>query len=334
MNVVYTFDDGYSVITATSMVSLFENNKCVQELNVYIVDCGISETNKLRFIDLCKKYKRNLYFVNGKNFEKKIPIKLNCLNWSFVCYVRLFFCELFPKLERILHIDCDTLVRNRLTEVYDINMYNNLCAACYDCLPSIKYAAGFEKDDVYFSNGFLLFNLDKMRKERIQEKFIQYIIDKKGNFPHLDQDVLNAVLKGRILKLHPKFNVMTYTLAFNELSCEFFENEPYYTKKEISDALADPYLIHFVGYKFISKPWAQPCYHPFNKEWIKYYKKIAFEDNGNTIKFKKKKYGIIREIIVYLWNICHKIKFINKYIFYFEKYNVRKKINKYIEKQV
>lgn len=329
MDIVYTFDDGYSTITAVSMVSLLENNKSVSDLNIHIVDCGISESNKLNFQKLCDNYDRKLNFVNGKDFEKRIPIKLDCLSWSFVCYVRLFFSELFPELDRILHIDCDTIVRNRIDDIFELNMDEYCCAACYDCIPSIKYATGFKKDDYYFSNGFLLFNLERMRKNNIQDQFINYIVEKSGKFPHLDQDVLNHVLEGKIKVLHPKYNLMTYTAVFESLSCDFFNNEPYYSKNEIKEALTNPFLVHFVGFKFISKPWAQPCYHPYNDEWIKYYEMIDFKNKEETIKYKRKKYGFIRELIVYFWNICHKNSLLNKLLFNIEKFNIRKKINKY-----
>ena len=327
MDVVYTFDEGYSSITAVSLISLLENNKDVPKLNIHIVDCGISNNSKEKFMKLCKDYSRSLYFVNGKNLENKIPIQLDCLSWSFVCYVRLFFSELFPDIDKLLHIDCDTIVRTRIDELFNLDIKNNYCAACYDCLPSIKYAVGFKNRDKYYSNGLILFNLHKMRKDSIQEKFVNHIVEKKGSFPHLDQDVLNHVSKDMIYTLHPKYNLMTYTAVFKEKSCDFFENEPYYSEKEILEAISNPSVIHYVGFNFVSKPWQQPCYHPYNDEWLSYYEMTGFDESSNLTKYHRKKYGICREIIVYSWNVLYKWKLTRKILFNIEIKRVNKKIN-------
>lgn len=328
MDIVYTFDDGYSIVTAVSLLSLLENNKDESIINIYIIDCGISKENIKKFVKLGEKYKRKIYFINGKNMEYKIPISLELSYWSFVCYVRLFFCELLPYVDKVIHIDCDTLILKNIREVYNTDLKDNLCAGCYDCLPTPKYMAGFDKETAYISNGFLIFDLKKMREEKIQEKFVDYIVKKKGILPHLDQDVVNAVLRNRIKILPAKYNLMTYTITFKEKSLEFFDdNDVYYNKQQIHDALINPSIIHFVGFRFVSKPWLQPCYHEYNKEWIKYYNEIniVFDDDRNIIKAKKKKYGIIREIICLFWNIAWKISFMREIEFKIEKRRIKKK---------
>lgn len=332
MNVVYTFDDGYSIITAVSLLSLLESNKKVSELNVFIVDCGISDNNKNKFIMLAKKYNRKIIFVDGKNMERKIPIKLDLLYWSFVCYVRLFFSELLPQLDRVLHIDCDTIIKDNLEDIYNIDLKGNLCAACYDCLPTAKYALGMEKQSKYYSNGLILFDLKLMRENNIQEKFVEYIMKKEGKLPHLDQDVLNVVLENKIYTLAPRYNLMTQNVIFKEKSCEFFnDDEPYYSKTELKNGLNNPAMIHIVGFKYLSKPWMQPCYHPYNKEWLTIYRETKFDSKEDLIKFKKKKYGIIREIICFLWNIGYNVPLIRNIELIFEKKNIKRKCEIYLK---
>ena len=172
MNIVYTFDDGYSSVTAVSIKSLLETNKSVKDLKIFIVDCGISNINIENFKDLANEYNREIYFVNGKGYENKIPVKLDLLYWSFVCYVRLFFSDIFPCLDKVLHIDCDTLVLDSLEKLYESDLEGNYCGACYDCIPTSKYACGMNVKDRYYSNGLILFDLKRMRDDNIQDKFI------------------------------------------------------------------------------------------------------------------------------------------------------------------
>lgn len=262
--------------------------------------------------------------------EKRIPVKLNLSYWSFTCYIRLFFSELLPDLERVLHIDCDTIIKGTLEEIYQSEFQNNLCGACYDCLPTPKIMAGLSKQTSYFSNGILLFNLKQMRKEHTQEKFINYIVEQKGELPHLDQDVVNFILHGRIFLLPAKYNLMTQTILFGEKSCNFFrKNEPYYTPAELYEAIKSPSVVHLVGYKFVSRPWEQPCYHPYNKEWMEYYKKIEFKDNEILLKRKSKKYGLVREIVCLIWNIGYRISFFRSIEFSIEKNRLEQIRKKY-----
>ena len=334
MNIVYTFDDGYSTITAVSMLSLLENNKEEKIVNIYIVDCGISIENRNKFIKMANRFGRKIVFVNAKDMEKRIPIKLELSYWSFVCYVRLFFSDLLPHLDKVMHIDCDTLVLGRIGEIYNVNLKENLCAGCYDCVPTTKYMAGFSEKMKYFSNGFLIFDLKRMRDENIQEKFIKYIVEKNGILPHLDQDVVNAVLKDKILTLPPEYNFMTYSALFGKKTVEFFNSdEPYYTVSQMNKAVSNPIVIHLVGYRFVSRPWGQPCYHPYNKEWIKYYDvvDIEFQDGRKLLKKRKKKYGLLREIVCVIWNLGYKIPFIRNMEFLQEKKRVQKKCSLYLQ---
>lgn len=323
MNVVYTFDNGYAEITAVSMLSLLRNNMNCKDLNLYVADCGITLENQNKLNDLAKKFGRVINYVDARNMEFRIPISLNLSYWTFTCYVRLFFSELFPTLDRVMHIDCDTIVCGSLEEAYNTNIEEAYCAGCYDCIPSTKRQAGLQKEDIYVSNGFLIFDLDKMRKDNIQEKFVNYIVEKKGNLPHLDQDVVNAVLKHRIYIMPAKYNVMTYNVLFKSRCCEFFDkDEPYYSNKEINDAVKDPKVVHLVGYRFVSKPWMQPCYHPYNALWKSYYSECKFCGDGKLLKYKRKKYGILREIVCIVWNLGRRIPGIDYLEFIWEKRRV------------
>lgn len=330
MNVVYTFDDGYSEISAVSIFSLLKNNSKA-DINLFIVDCGISEVNKQKFEHMVKNFGHKLVFVRAHNIEDQIPIKVDVSYWSFVCYVRLFFPQLLPEVDRVLHIDCDTIIKSDLSVIYNKKLNGKLCAACYDCIPSPKYAAGFPNDSAYFSNGFILFDLKGMRRLNIQQKFIDYIVAKNGILPHLDQDVINYVLKDNICVLPPEYNMMTQMTLFGSKIVELFtDNEPFYSEKQIEFAVNNPIMVHLVGYRYVSKPWSQPCYHPYNNEWISLYKQINFCEQKQLLKRKRKKYGFLRELVCYIWNIGYKINALRNLEFKMEKKRVNKKRKKYM----
>lgn len=308
MNVVYTFDDGYTDITLVSITSFFESNKEVKEIVLYIVDCGITEWNIQRIKKLALDYGRSVIFVEALDVERKIPIKLEKGYWSLVCYVRLFFAEMMPEVKRIMHIDCDTIVRGNLEKVYNVDLEELACAMCYDCLPSAKYAAGFEKNERYFSNGFMIFNLEYIRKNKIENDFINYIVEKEGVLPHLDQDAVSAVLKDSVYLLPAEYNVMSVSFALSsECTAVFCNGEPYYSKKEMKKALDNPLIVHFVGYRYFNRPWNQPCYHPYNQEWINYYNRLS----GCEGSLLKKRCSLKKRIVLFIWNTAGRIGFVS-----------------------
>lgn len=50
MTVVYTCDDNFVWIMGISMISLFENNKDMKDLDVYLLGDHVSEDNKNSFV--------------------------------------------------------------------------------------------------------------------------------------------------------------------------------------------------------------------------------------------------------------------------------------------
>lgn len=311
MNIVYTFDDGYSAIAAVSICSLLTNNNKTEELRIYIVDCGISEENRTAIENLVSSFGRNTVFVGALDLDHRIPMRLHTGYWSTVCYVRLFFAEMFPDLDKIMHIDCDTIIRGSLEEAYKTDMEDYYCAACYDCVAASKRKLGLPNYKPYLSNGFIVFDLEKMRRDDIVERFVQYIVEKKGELPHLDQDVLSEVLGENTQILHPKYNLMSITTAYGPDSVAFFDDDPYYSKMELKEAVANPAIVHFVGNRFMNRPWEQPCYHPYNNEWLDYYKETVKIDNIFEMDIISQR-SLIRRLAAIIWRMGFELPPIRK----------------------
>ncbi|WP_195516901.1 glycosyltransferase family 8 protein [Paraclostridium bifermentans] len=321
MNIVYTFDEAFVEITGVSLISVLENNKDVSEINVYVVDCGISIKGRQIIADIVNKYKRNIFFYKAINLDECIPTKIECLCWSSVCYQRLFFAEILPKsLNKVIHIDCDTIVRRNLKEIYNENIKEYFGAACYDCTPKPKRQAFLPEDTPYFSNGIIVVNLEKWRSENISNKFVEYIVSKGGKLAHLDQDVINAVLYNKIKKLPAEYNLMPITLMYKKLCCSLFnDTEHYYTESEIEFAVKNPAVIHFTGCMYTRRPWDQPCNHWFNDEWIKYYNKTEYSKSKQLLQSKKRKFIAIKQIYSKSWLIGCKIAIIKRILFWLDR---------------
>ena len=70
MNIVYSSSDSYAELCGISLVSLFENNKEVEKIKVYIINNGIKENNINKLLKVAEKYEREMLFVNSIDIEK------------------------------------------------------------------------------------------------------------------------------------------------------------------------------------------------------------------------------------------------------------------------
>ena len=67
MDIVYSSSDSYCEIAGISMLSLLEHNKNVKDLNLYLIDNGISDKNKEKDRNNASTLFRSPYYCTFKN---------------------------------------------------------------------------------------------------------------------------------------------------------------------------------------------------------------------------------------------------------------------------
>lgn len=286
LNVVFASNDGYSNILLVSLTSLLENNvddfNCI---NIYILDDGISENNKNKIVLLSEKYSCNINFIKIKNLNSK-DLKLssfenNFTGVSFTTYARLFISSILPDdLDKILYLDCDSLVLGSYKSLWNVDITDYYCAAVLDTLTGSDglVEIGHDEDDLYVNAGFLLVNLDKWRKDNIEEKFIKFLADNQGKIFHHDQGVINGVLKNKIKILPPKYNLQFFFQYYDYESCKRLLGikKEYYSKKIVDESRENPIFVHFCGGEY-NRPWHNK-YHRYHEEYRKYVKMANCDD--------------------------------------------------------
>ena len=87
--------------------------------------------------------------------------------------------ELLPHIKRVIYLEGDTIAFNNLTEMMNLEMNNNFILGFAD--NSYKMTEEFGvKIYKYVTSGVLLIDLDKIRKEKIVDKFLDFM-DKNKN---------------------------------------------------------------------------------------------------------------------------------------------------------
>lgn len=294
MNIVYSSSDSYSAIAGVSLLSLLENNQAAEQLNVFIIDNNISDKNKEKFINTCNKFGRKLTFIPIANIEKLAGASIDTGRWNISTFARLFYATLLPdEVEKVIHIDCDTMVMTSLEPLWNTDMDGKIVAGSLECIGDrYKTEIGLAKDDTYINAGNIMLNLKKIREYNTEELFKKYIREHR-QLSFVDQAVLNACVKSTEKLVVPlNFNAYSiiYYLKYKNLK-KAKNVSQYYNEAEVRNAVENPWIVHFTTcFMDGSRPWIENNAHPLLDKYLDYRRRSEWgdeplwKDNRNAVK--------------------------------------------------
>ena len=275
MNVLYTCDDNYVWLMGISIISLFESNHQMSELNVYLLGENISDENKQHLEKIGQKYGRQIYVIDVPPLD--IPSTLVSARWPLSAFTRLYAGQLLPNnIKKVLYLDCDTIVKGDISELEIQDISQNIFLGVKDCIGSrYKRNIGLEAQDNYINAGVLIINLDELRKIDMKNILDKYMLNYAGLISYADQDVLNGVFHNQIGILAPKFDVMTIDVVHRYKEIMTLRKPTnFYTQTELENAVSDPAVIHYTTNMRIVRPWYCNSNHPLKSEF-EFYLKIS-----------------------------------------------------------
>ena len=213
MNVVYSSSNEYSKHAGISMTSLFENNKDVDVLDVFIIDYGICDDNKHKLDAIAKKYGRKIFY---RSFDQEDMVYTdNCYKIQINSYARLFLAAILPEsVKKVIWLDCDTVVTDSLTDLWNTDLQGKAIAAVQDCGSGYFWKETGTVDHYrYICAGVFLADLEKWRRINVTMQFQEYMRQMNGHLEHVDQTVLNGVLHQDCVIVHPRYDVLTPTFV-------------------------------------------------------------------------------------------------------------------------
>lgn len=182
---------------------------------------------------------------------------------SEVMWYRLALPELLPTTERVLYLDCDTLVLEPLAPLWQIDMQGRSVAAVTNVFPPDLLHRpddlGIPRTD-YFNSGVLLMDLNAWRADRWSERIVRLARSEPKRIVFPDQDALNIELRNSKLALHPRWNCQNSVLYLGTAE-ELLGVVP------TAEARAHPAILHFEGPEF-AKPWHYLSAHPFRQMYF------------------------------------------------------------------
>ena len=257
------------LFVGVAIKSLIENASKDYNYKIIVIHQNIKNESIEKISKLATKNCEIEFHVMEKGLETitdRVENKLRCDYFTLTIFFRLFIADMFPEYDKGIYLDSDIVVPGDISELYNIDLGNNIIGACIDSsiqdIPEIQYYSknAIGKDiKEYINSGILLINLKMMREKNFSEKFLYLLNEYHFDSVAPDQDYLNAMCNGKVKFLDKAWDIMPNSAK------EPFEN---------------PKLIH---YNLFEKPW---CYDNIQYEdyFWKYAKSSEFYDSINDFK--------------------------------------------------
>ncbi len=257
--VVMISDDNFVMQTCVAITSLYKNKNQGTVYEVFVVMAECSEESVETFMKM-EKEDCTITLVRA-SLDQYRDIK-QLAHISIACLLKFDICELIPSYEKLLYLDGDIIVRKDLTELYETDLGENYAAA-------VKELYCMKKDDGCINAGIMLFNAEKMRRDRMRD----ILVAKRrslGNRSSMDQQTYNMVIKDRIKYIGIRYNCVPGRLTGDvRMDYSIDElNQLYGTNyRNAREVIKDAAIVHFATG---NKPWKY-TFAPCAKEWYEYY---------------------------------------------------------------
>lgn len=309
MDVLYTCDNNYTWLMGISAISLFETNKHIKDLGVYLLGENISAENRSILRTIAENYGRRISVIDVPQLD--VPDVLVSARWPLSAFTRLFSGQLLPEsIHKVLYLDCDTIIRGDISHLSEIDVSNYICYGIKDCIGSTyKQNIGLKKDSMYINAGVLLFNVNELRKIDIRTSIDEYMKHYLKLINYADQDILNGIFCGKIGVLESRYDVMTIDVVYSYEEINMLRKPTaFYSRNELAAGVEDPAIIHYTTNMRIIRPWFSNTNHPLAHEFKKYMEISPWKDKKlNEMRFEDMSVKVIGVIEKLPSGIAHRI---------------------------
>ena len=203
MDLLVTLDQNYLGPLRVLLGSLFLNDPG-EEFHIYMIEEGLTGAQVEELSQLCRAHHSQLHPLEVPDglFTDAPVVRY----YSRAMYYRLLAAELLPReLDRVLYLDPDILVIRPVRPLYETQLGDSLLAAAShsgltgmsDYVNKIRLS-NYEAES-YYNSGVLLMNLPQMREEMRPADIFAYAREYEERLILPDQDILNALYRGRVL---------------------------------------------------------------------------------------------------------------------------------------
>lgn len=245
--IVMVTDANYIFQTRVTIWTM-RKNTCIDVLLEITILCSLQlaqiSRDKIKSLEaVWPNLKIKFYEVASEVFADAQPV----FRIPVASFYRLVIPEVLKKEEKCLFLDGDLIVNTDLRNLFCQKIGDAYLAGVRDSEylfnpdNAIRHYKeyGFSDFRHYVNAGVMIFNLKKIREDRIESRFLKCM---ENWYPYMDQDILNKACAGRIRLLAQKYNY------FNR--CRNISRKPEIGKTDTEEK--DWEILHFAG---AYKPW-------------------------------------------------------------------------------
>jgi len=180
--IVFATDDNYAPFLVIAIHSMAQHLNKNNTYKVYVLQVNISEKHK----EMINKYATDnltIEFVDiTKNLEaisKKLYLRDYYTN---AIYYRVFIPNLFPQFNKAIYLDCDIVILDDIAKLYNHKLKDKVIGAIEEDVMAVMPTFGEYAEKMvgvnrykYFNSGVMVMNLDKLRKNQTEDKFINLL---------------------------------------------------------------------------------------------------------------------------------------------------------------
>lgn len=287
VNVCLACDNNYAKYAGVVIASILHNANIDTLLSFFVLDGGISEQHKQEILTLksIKDCEINFVPINENDFEDYKKVKTHGYI-TLATYYRLKLPSLLPSVDRVIYLDCDTVVNTDLSELFNVEMPTECFAGAHDIdKKTVKV------NPTYVNAGVLVMDLKNMRAQNLEEVFLSWTRENIDTIKCGDQTIINEVCKGNIKVVDDTWNLQT---------SDFMNRSSY---------LKSPNIIHYVAK---NKPWNKVSLCYFKNNYIKYLQLTPWKKD----KKEEFKYRYVEQFLSLFSFIIHRPTFFLQKKFY------------------
>ena len=213
VNIFFATNDKYVKYLDVALTSLKENASKDYNYRIIVLNGGLTQENKNA---LLKHNKDNFSLEFGDVNHELAELKQHVpaeYYFTLASFYRIFIETMYPDIDKAIYLDCDIIVNGDISELYNIDLQDNLLAAVNEqnCFLNplmtqyINVVTGISPFK-YFNSGVLLMNLKEMRKFQLKNRFIDMFVTYHFESPMVDQDYLNNLCRKRVMLLPNGWN--------------------------------------------------------------------------------------------------------------------------------
>lgn len=316
INILYVFDENYAPYAGISIMTLLNNNPN----DFFVIFCcvmDVSEDNRNKIQNIVDLYNQTLVWIDSKKTEEYInSCNTGYWNGSKATWMKVFVLwELPDCVDRIIYLDCDTLIHEGIRELYEIKLDNYPLAMARDSLGNTNGQRRYGTSE-YRNAGVIVFDVNYWKGETFKKQFLDCLINNVSLFIDNEQGLLNYYFKDHIQLLPLKYNMQGFLLLYNPQDYLSVYNDcPFYEYDEIIEAICKPTVSHFFRV-FGQYPWELNNHHPNRGDFEKQ-KSISL---WRETAIKKTKVDVTFRIEYILYRVLPSKAYLRLYRYIVERY--------------